>query len=107
LTEDKIRHLHSFYQGLASGVQAEIRAGTLPILLLGRASTTGTVQQNQRLARKRAEAVAAIFRDLAGSSAQMTISVHGELGARTADSVEDPNERKVEIRIEYTVYRTN
>ena len=107
LTEDKIRHLHSFYEGLPSAVQAEIRTGTLPIQLLGRASTTGTVQQNQQLARQRADAVAAIFRDLAGSSAQITISAHGELGARTADSVENPNERKVEISIEYTVYRTN
>jgi OmpA family len=107
LTEDKIRHLHSFYQGLPSAVQAEIRTGALPIQLLGRASTTGTVQQNQQLARRRADAVAAIFRDLAGSSAQITISAHGELGARTADSVENPNERKVEISIEYMVYRTN
>lgn len=107
LTEDKIRHLHGFYQGLPSAVQAEIRAGTLPIQLLGRASTTGTVQQNQQLARQRADAVAAILRDLAGSSAQITISAHGELGARTADSVENPNERKVEISIEYTVYQTN
>jgi subtilisin family serine protease/outer membrane protein OmpA-like peptidoglycan-associated protein len=107
LTEDKIRHLHTFYQGLPSAVQDEIHAGTLPIQLLGRASTTGTVQQNQRLARQRADAVAAILRDLAGSSAQITISAHGELGARTPDSVEDPNERKVEISIVYTVYRTN
>ena len=107
LTEQKIRHLYSFYQGLPSSVQAEIRAGTLPVQLTGRASSTGSVQQNQQLARQRAEAVAAVIRDLAGSNAQMTISAHGELGARTADAVEDPNERRVEVNIEYTVYRTN
>jgi hypothetical protein len=105
LTQERIRHVHGWYQGLPSAIQAEIRTGNLPIQLVGRASTTGTVQDNQRLARQRADAVAAVLRDLAGSTARITISVHGELGARTADAQEDPAERRVEITCEYQVYR--
>ena len=107
LTEESIRHVHRYYQGLPQAVQAEIRSGALPIQIVGRASTTGTVQQNQDLARRRAEAVAAVLRQVAGSTAQIVVSVHGELGARTADRVESPDERRVEMSVQYTVYRTN
>jgi len=71
-----------------------------------RASTTGAVQRNQQLARQRPQPRRG-FRDLAGSAAQITIGAHGQLGARTAESIENPNERKVEITVEYTVYGTN
>ena len=106
LTEANTRHLYSFFQGLTPAVQAEVKAGTLPIQLVGRASTTGTVQFNQQLGRRRANAVAAVFRDLAGSFAQINISVAGELGARTKDAVEDTLERRVDVSITYDVYRT-
>ncbi len=106
LTQENIRHLHGWYQGLPPAVQAEIRAGNQPIQLVARASTTGTIQDNQKLARQRADAVAKVMTDLAGSTAKIVISAHGELGARTADKVEDPAERRVELTTEYEVYRT-
>jgi outer membrane protein OmpA-like peptidoglycan-associated protein len=105
LTQDKIRHIHSWYMGLPAAVQAEIRKGTQPIRLTGRASTTGTVQQNQALARKRADGVAKILRDLAGTSARVDVEVQGELGARTPDAQEAPDERRVDLRCEYQVYQ--
>ncbi|WP_225755259.1 OmpA family protein [Actinotalea sp. Marseille-Q4924] len=105
LTQDKIRHVHGWYTRLPAAVQAEVRRGTQPIRLTGRASTTGTVQHNQALARRRAEAVERILRDLAGPSAQLTVLVHGELEARTADSQETPDERRVDLECEYQVYQ--
>jgi outer membrane protein OmpA-like peptidoglycan-associated protein len=105
LTQDKIRHIHSWYMGLPTAVQAEISKGTQPIRLTGRASTTGTVQQNQALARKRADAVAKILRDLAGTSARIDVEAHGELGAQTPDGQEVPDERRVDLRCEYQVYQ--
>lgn len=105
LTQDKIRHIHSWYTGLPGPVQAEIRKGTQPIRLTGRASSTGTVQANQALARRRADAVARILRDLAGTSARVDVEAHGELGARTPDGQEAPAERRVDLRCEYQVYQ--
>lgn len=105
LTQEKIRHIHGWYTRLPAAVQAEVRRGTQPIRLTGRASTTGTVQQNQALARRRAEAVQRILRDLAGPSAQLTVLVHGELEARTADATEAPDERRVDLECEYQVYQ--
>ncbi|WP_182113879.1 MULTISPECIES: OmpA family protein [unclassified Actinotalea] len=105
LTQEKIRHLHTWYTGLPGAVQAEIRRGVQPVRLTGRASTTGTVQQNQELARKRADAVARVLRDLAGTSARVDVEVHGELGARTPDAQEVPAERRVDVRCEYQVYQ--
>ena len=104
LTQDKIRHVHSWYTGLPTAVQAEIRKGTQVVRLTGRASTTGTVQANQALARRRADAVARVLRDLAGTSARIDIEAHGELGARTADGTEAPDERRVDLLCEYQVY---
>jgi outer membrane protein OmpA-like peptidoglycan-associated protein len=105
LTQDKIRHIHSWYMGLPTVVQAEIAKGTQPIRLTGRVSTTGTVQQNQALARRRADGVAKILRDLAGTSARIDVEVHGELGARTPDAQEAPDERRVDLLCEYQVYQ--
>jgi outer membrane protein OmpA-like peptidoglycan-associated protein len=105
LSEENIRHIHRYFQGLPPAVQAEIRSGALPIRVLGRASTTGTVQKNQELARRRAEAVAGVLRQLAGSTAHVVVSDHGELGARTGDRTESPDERRVELSVEYSVYR--
>ncbi|WP_259403770.1 S8 family serine peptidase [Microbispora sp. H10949] len=105
LPQDKIRHIYSWYAELPATVQAEIRKGTRPIRLTGRASSTGTVQQNQALARKRADAVAKILRDLAGTSARIDVEAHGELGAGTPDGQEDPDERRVDLLCEYQVYQ--
>lgn len=105
LPQQKIRHIHDWYMGLPTAVQTEIRKGNQPIRLTGRASTTGTVQQNQDLARKRANAVGKILRDLAGAAARLDIEVYGELGARTPDSKEDPDERRVDLECRFEVYQ--
>ncbi|MFC9683609.1 hypothetical protein [Streptomyces sp. NPDC056948] len=105
LPQDKIRHIYSWYTGLPEVVQTEIRKGTQPIRLFGRASTTGTVQQNQALARKRAEAVAKILRDLAGGGARIDVEVYGELGAGTPDGHEDPAERRVDLECRFEIYQ--
>ncbi|GGC05739.1 OmpA family protein [Cellulomonas carbonis] len=105
LTQDKIRHVHSWFTSLPSAVQAEVRRGAQTIRATGRASTTGTVQQNQALARRRADAVARVLRDLAGTSARVDVEVHGELGARTPDAQEAPGERRVDLEVAYQVYQ--
>jgi outer membrane protein OmpA-like peptidoglycan-associated protein len=105
LAQDNIRHIHSWYSGLPGPVQAEIRKGAQPIRVIGRASTTGTVQQNQALARARADAVARILRDLAGATARIDVEAYGELEARTPDGREEPDERRVDLRCEYQVYQ--
>lgn len=105
LSASDIRHLHGWYTRLPASVKAEIQAGRLPVRLTGRASTTASVQRNQEIARRRAQAVAAALRDVAGSSASFVLRSHGELGARTGDNQEDPSERRVDVRIEYQLYR--
>lgn len=105
LTTANIRHLHAWYRGLPAPVKTEIQEGRLPIVLAGRTSTTGSVPENQRLGRARAEAVAATLRDFAGSTAQINPLAPGELEASTPDSQEDPKERRVDVQVSYTVYR--
>lgn len=105
LTQEKIRHVHAWFTGLPAPVQAEIRRGAQVIRATGRASTTGTVQQNQALARRRADAVARVLRDLAGTAARIDVEVHGELGARTPDAQEAPDERRVDLETQYQVYQ--
>lgn len=105
LDSASVRHLHTWYTGLPASVKTEIQSGRLPIRLTGRASTTGTVQHNQTVARSRAQAVATALRDVAGSTADLVIAVHGELGARTPDRQEDRAERRVDIDVTYQLYR--
>lgn len=105
VSNSSIRHIHRYYTGLPSTVRTEIRAGRIPIVLTGRASTTASVRRNQGIARERARNVAVTLRDLAGSSANLVIRSHGELGARTSDNREDPNERRVDMDVTYTLYR--
>ena len=105
LSQSSIRHIHGWYTRLPTAVKAEIRRGRVPIELTGRASTTGTVQRNQQIARARAASVAAVFRDLAGNSADINTRAHGELGASGPDNREDPNERRVEVVVSYRVYK--
>jgi len=104
LTGSEIRRIYDWYTAVPNAVQAEVRKGAQPIRLTGRASTTGTVQQNQALARRRADAVAKVLRELAGTGARIDVEAHGELGAATADGQEVRDERRVDLRCEYQVF---
>ena len=99
-----MRHLNDWFRGLPPAVQDAVRRGTLPIQLTGRTSTTGAELSNQSLGRRRADAVATAFRNLASTSAQFILNTQGELGARTPDRQPSSQERRVDIRIEYDVY---
>lgn len=92
-------HIVRWYMSLPEDVKSSVRAGSTPIVLEGRASTTQPAPANRELSRRRAERVQQILRDIAGSQAQFQLSALGEYQARTADEVEELTERRVEISI--------
>ena len=99
LDDKTIRGLHSWFKGLPYLTRKKVEEGDEPIKLTGFASTTGTVDQNQELARKRVNNVQSYLRDFTGFGAKFKIKAPGELRAKTIDGVEDPKERRVEIEI--------
>jgi len=96
--EDKtIRELHSWFMNIPSRDRIKVIEGVEPIQLVGFASTTGTVAQNQVLARKRVENVKGYLNDWTDNGAKFKPTAFGELTAKTDDNVEDPKERRVEV----------
>jgi outer membrane protein OmpA-like peptidoglycan-associated protein len=86
-----------WYQGLPEAARKKIEAGALPIDVIGRASKTGPGPMNRELSRKRANKVAEILRDYAGSDAKIRVFARGEYEA--AGEGEDASDRVVDIRV--------
>ena len=105
LSSRNIRRIHKWYSQLPNQIKPLVQAGQIPINLIGHASTTASVQRNQRIARERARSVAKVLKDIAGSSVSVNVRAHGELGAKTPDNYEDSNERKVDINITYIIFK--
>ena len=96
------RHVVGWYMGLPADVRRSIEDGNSTIILRGHASTTQPGPANRELSRRRAQRTRQILQDIAGSSARFRIYALGEYRARTADEVEESNERRVEIDVTYT-----
>lgn len=103
VSDTAIRELRGWYDRLSAELRGRIERGDVPIELNGYASTTGSVADNQALARRRAENVQRVLGDFAGSTARFRVVVHGETRARTGDNVESPEERRV--RVSVTTYQ--
>ncbi len=75
---------------------------TLPdISVIGHTDTTGSAEVNERLARERAELIAAAMVAAGAPDERMEITSHGEgnLLVETDDDVAEPQNRRVEISI--------
>jgi len=71
------------------------------ILVVGHTDTVGDLEDNDRLSRERAQSVAELIRDTGVSAKSLEASGRGEreLLVPTADKVDEPQNRRVEINI--------
>jgi outer membrane protein OmpA-like peptidoglycan-associated protein len=104
-TEERIA---GWFLGLPENVKQRVRNGSMPIELIGHASTTGSADHNRRLSQRRVARVREILVDLAGSQAQIHTRSLGEYEARTPNQIEEVSERRVEMSVsgEETASRT-
>lgn len=91
-----------WYEGLPADLKAAVEAGAVQVDLIGSASTTGDPQRNRELSARRSTSVQEILAHYAGSKAVFRNQAVGEYRASTVDDVEDPYERRVVIKMEYT-----
>ncbi|WP_170418870.1 hypothetical protein [Ruegeria atlantica] len=99
LSDDQARALKTFVDGIPKGDIELVRAGRVPIVVDGFASTKGSVSDNQKLARDRRDTVVSFLNDHIGSGAVFTGKSHGELDADGPDDEESAEHRKVTVRI--------
>ncbi|RBW62531.1 OmpA family protein [Ruegeria sp. A3M17] len=99
LSDDQARALKTFVDGIPKGDISLVRAGRVPIVVDGFASTKGSVSDNQQLARERRDTVVSFLNDHIGSGAVFTGKSHGELDVNGPDDEESAEHRKVTVRI--------
>jgi outer membrane protein OmpA-like peptidoglycan-associated protein len=84
---------------ISSGARELIEAGQVEIRVTGHASATGSFAHNRNLSHRRADQVANILKDLAGSDVKVNQRALGRAKTRTkpGEPREDPKERRVQI----------
>ena len=104
----KGEHITSLYSWLSSEIPSsaweQIKKGSIEIKVEALASTTGTVEHNQRLSRKRRDNVIKLLHDLIGSKANLNPSALGELKARKKgepDEKENPRWRSAIVEFDF------
>ena len=90
--------IKDWYFGLDPEVRDEVEAGAASIKITGRASNTGSVTHNQKLAVKRAKKVESILANFAGSDSSPRTFALGLLGAKEAG--EAGHERRADVQID-------
>jgi hypothetical protein len=88
-----------WFQGLNDATKLGIIAGTIPISLEGRASTTGEGGMNLTLSDDRKENVIKILSKFVGNKADFQFRSVGKYEAKTPDQVESQEERTVVVRV--------
>ncbi|GAA4609825.1 hypothetical protein BJY16_007526 [Actinoplanes octamycinicus] len=91
--------LIAWFQSLPEPTQARVRDGRTPVVLIGRASTTGDTALNLRLSAERMAAVRRILEVFAGNRVQFHTRAEGEYTAGTEDAVESREQRRVDVSV--------
>jgi hypothetical protein len=99
LTPTQLDGVVGWYRGLSEETRRRIQEGQEPVVLVGRASTTGTTAQNLELANARMLAVRRAIEMYAGNRVQFHTSAEGEYGAGTEDNIEAREERRVDLSV--------
>jgi outer membrane protein OmpA-like peptidoglycan-associated protein len=86
-----------WWKGLDKKLRTAIERGKTPINLLAKASATGSLEHNRKLAHGRADKVKEILADLAGDHATFNVQVPGKADAKAKG--EDQSERVVEVTV--------
>jgi hypothetical protein len=89
--------LIGWYNSLSAATKAQIIAGTTPVSLEGRASTTGDPNMNRELANRRMENVKRILSQFLGNKAVFEFRAPGEYEATTENDIESDEERVVKV----------
>ena len=76
-----------------------VRAGQIPVIIAGRASTTGSFEFNLKLSEDRARRAEQMVKDFFGSDAAVRTFAFGELTAPPPDAKERDEERRADIKI--------
>jgi peptidoglycan hydrolase-like protein with peptidoglycan-binding domain len=85
---------------LSEAARKSVEAGENLVDVTGFASTTDAPKKNREIAEARASNVVDILKSYASSRINANFRGKGENKAKTADNVEDPEERRVEVTIE-------
>lgn len=102
MSDEQARLLKDHFDGLSKAHKSMIQLGRIPVTVNGFASTTGSVEDNQTLARARREGVIGFLRDQLGTEARFNGKAEGELVATGPDNEEKQDDRRV--RVEITTY---
>jgi hypothetical protein len=100
INSNDVREIQNWFNNkLTSKVRAKIQNRELPIILEGRASTTGSDLFNTELSKKRVKRVKEILIGLTGPNADIRDSWVGKSLSPTRNEVEDREQRRVMIAI--------
>jgi outer membrane protein OmpA-like peptidoglycan-associated protein len=86
-----------WWKGLDKKLRNSILTGKTPFNLLAKASATGSLEHNRKLAHRRARKVKEILADLGGNHATFNVEVLGKADAKAKG--EDQSERVVEVTV--------
>jgi hypothetical protein len=88
-----------WFQTLTGPTREQIAEGKIPVMLVGRASTTGGPSGNRELSNRRMENVKRILRQFLGSKVVFEDRAAGEYEAQTPDEMESQDERTVVVSV--------
>lgn len=99
ISDDQARALKAFIGTIPATDLDLVRQGRVPVVVDGFASTTGSVSDNQALARDRREAAMAFLTDQIGSGITFTGKAEGELASGRPDGTEAAEDRRATVTI--------
>jgi len=99
LPVNELNRLNGWFIRLSPVLQAQIRSGTLPVLVSGHASPSGPADANMALSFQRAQAAGRALRDIVGPQADLRIEGMGSTGAVGTAGSNDHADRRATIRI--------
>jgi outer membrane protein OmpA-like peptidoglycan-associated protein len=99
LSDAQARALKAHVDSIPPTALDLVRQGRVPIVVDGFASTTGSIADNQALARRRREAVMAFLRDHVGTGVTFTGRAEGELASGGPDGTEAAEDRRATVTI--------
>lgn len=91
--------IHRWIHNLDSEVMGQL--GQHRIDIIGYASQVGDTEHNRRLARQRAQSVARIVQEAIGHLVRLNIRTHGEFVPREPALLNNPQDQRAEIQIDY------